>query len=42
MSIVKLFGFLDFRRDAVEKQVKLAMLKMNDALKARVEGAAQS
>lgn len=39
MSLMKLFGVLDFRRDAVEKKVKLSMLKMNDALKARAEAA---
>lgn len=39
MSLMKLFGILDFRRDAVEKRIKLSMLKMNDALKARAEAA---
>lgn len=38
MSLMKLFGILDFRRDAMEKKVKLSMLKMNDALKAKAEG----
>jgi hypothetical protein len=40
MSLMKLFGFLDFRRDAMEKKVKLSMVKMNDALKARAEKSA--
>ena len=39
MSLMKLFGILDFSREAVEKRVKLSMLKMNDALKARAEAA---
>lgn len=39
MSLMKMFGILDFRRDAVEKKIKLSMLKMNDALKARAESA---
>jgi hypothetical protein len=42
MGSVKLFGFLDFQRDALESKVKLAMTKMNDALKARAEGDARS
>lgn len=37
LSLAKLFGILDFRRDAMQKKVKLSMLKMNDALKARAE-----
>jgi hypothetical protein len=42
MGSVKLFGLLDFQRDALERKVKLAMTKMNDALKERVEGGAES
>lgn len=38
-SMVKVLGFLDFRRDAMEKKAKPSMLKMNEALKARVEDA---
>lgn len=37
LSMVKLLGFLDFRRDAVERKAKLSMMKMNEALKERVE-----
>jgi hypothetical protein len=39
LSMVKLLGFLDFRRDAVERRAKLSMMKMNEALKERVEAA---
>lgn len=35
-SMVKVLGFLDFRRDAVERRAKLSMIKMNEALKERV------
>src|SRR4051812_18498056 len=38
-STVKLLGFLEFRRDALEQKVKLSMIKMNEALKERVESA---
>jgi hypothetical protein len=37
-SMVKVLGFLDFRRDAMEQKVKLSMIRMNEALKERVEG----
>ncbi|HLP42138.1 MAG TPA: SRPBCC domain-containing protein [Fibrobacteria bacterium] len=38
-STVKVLGFLDFRRDALEQKVKLSMIRMNEALKARAEHA---
>lgn len=39
LSVVKLLGFLDFNREKVEHRLKLPMIKMNDALKARAEAA---
>jgi len=39
LSMVKVLGFLDFRRDAVERKAKLSMMKMNEALKERLEAA---
>jgi hypothetical protein len=40
LSMVKLLGFLDFRREAVERKARLSMMKMNEALKERVEASA--
>jgi hypothetical protein len=39
LSAVKLFGFLEINRDRIEQRLKLPMIKMNEALKAKAEAA---